>query len=391
MKIIQINNESKMPGGIEIMVENTIALLRKRKNDVSLMSFCSAKLGLGVLGKFRAFTSGFYSNSSKKLIRTLIKKKKPDLVHIHNIYPFVSPTVLLECMKARIPIVISIHSYFLTCPALFHYRKQKICELCIGGNEFWCILKNCKNNPFVSLAVAARTAVGRKLKYFDNQKVTLIAVSEFMKNKLTNAGFRAANIRVVPNMVTIPKNTAKPSKNAYVGYVGRISAEKGVNILTSAALMIKNIPVHIAGNGPMLRELMQNASSNVKFFGHINSKILANFYNNARFIIVPSLCYETFGLVIIEAMSHGVAVIASKIGAIPEIIDDGVDGLLFEPGNVKELTKKIKMLWEDHELCDRMGKAGRNKAKCTYNPNVYYNKLYSVYNKAINLNMLTDR
>ena len=133
-------------------------------------------------------------------------------------------------------------------------------------------------------------------------------------------------------------------------------------------------------------ELVKRAQANVMFMGHMNRDRLVRFYRNARFLVVPSIWFETFGLVVVEAMSQGLPVIASRIGALPEIVEDGVTGFLFDPGKIKELMSKMKLLWENEDLCREMGKAARRKAMQDYSEDVYYKRLMAVYKKAIEIN-----
>ena len=175
----------------------------------------------------------------------------------------------------------------------------------------------------------------------------------------------------------------EPSTGDYAAYVGRISPEKGLDTILAAASLLPELNVQVAGEGQTRRTLAANAPQNVKFIGALSRERIASFYRQARFIVVPSKWFEMCPLVISEAMSHGLPVIASNIGGLPELVDDEVTGLLFEPGNPEDLADKMKRLWENPDLCRKMGQAGREKAIREYSEEIYYERLIGFYEKAV--------
>ena len=164
-----------------------------------------------------------------------------------------------------------------------------------------------------------------------------------------------------------------------------MKGEKGVDVLLAAAARLPGVPVRLAGNGPILDTLMSGAAAQRPLYEALGPEAMASFYQGARFLVVPSMWFEGCPLVVSEAMSHGLPVIASRIGGLPEFVEDGVTGLLFEPGNAAELADKIHMLWENPDLCRRLGEAGRKKANREYGAETYYQHLMSIYDKAIEL------
>lgn len=153
---------------------------------VSSLALNSQELASGICGKVHAFISGFYSLSSKNLMHRLIKSESVDIVHVHNIYPFVSPSVLPVCRQAAVPVVMSIHSYFLTCPTYYHLRNGQVCEMRLGGKEYWCVLRNCRDNIFESLSYALHSIMARKLNTFKRNVTLFIALTEFARMQLFN-------------------------------------------------------------------------------------------------------------------------------------------------------------------------------------------------------------
>jgi glycosyltransferase involved in cell wall biosynthesis len=152
--------------------------------------------------------------------------------------------------------------------------------------------------------------------------------------------------------------------------------------LLAAAARLPDVPIRLAGNGPILQDLSAAAPANATFVNRLDPAEMGAFYRAARFLVVPSMWFEGCPLVVSEAMSRGLPVIASRIGGLPELVDDGTTGLLFEPGNVAELAARIRLLWDDPDLCQRMGEAARQKAMREYSEEVYYQRLVAVYDKA---------
>jgi glycosyltransferase involved in cell wall biosynthesis len=341
---------------------------------------------IGRRGKVKAFLSGIYSRSAYHAMRGCLEAMAPDVVHVHNLYPFFSPSVLVACRQARIPVILHYHNHHLTCPITFHFREGKICERCVGGKEHWCVLKNCRNNHLESVGYALRSAFARKLNLFADNVTVFLAASNFMKQRLIEAGFCEERILVVPFASTSSQCSANEPVDRvgqYVVYVGRLSPEKGVGTLIAAARQLPYVKFLLAGDGPSRAELEESAPANVKFLGWLNSAELSDLYKNARIAVMPCILLEPFGLVITDAMENGLPVIVSAIAGPAEIVDHGRTGLHFEPGNPDDLANAIEKLWKDPELCQLMGRAGREKVDREYSADRYYERLMAVYGKAI--------
>ena len=387
MKIVQVHNRYRYEGGEIDVFLSTFDLLKRNGINVDLLEKKSEGLDSTWFHKLNAFISGIYSFSAAREMNQMISQNRPDLVHIHNLYPLLSPSVLVSCRRAGIPVVMTCHNYRLICPVATLFSDGKICERCVDGKEYWCVLKNCRGNFSESVAYAIRSIFARSLGLFKKNVTIYIAVSEYVKNRLVSSGLNKDLITVIPNMVNIPKSNGEPANGKYVAYIGRISEEKGIKTLLAAASRRSNMQFLLAGNGPLLPAYKRCAPKNANFVGGLNKQQLSSFYREARFIVVPSEWYETFGLVVVEAMSHGLPVIASRIGGLPELVEDGVTGLLFEPGNSEELSSKMKHLWDNPDLCKKMGQAGREKAIREYNKNIYYKRLIAAYKKAVDINI----
>jgi glycosyltransferase involved in cell wall biosynthesis len=282
----------------------------------------------------------------------------------------------------------TVHNHNLTCPTWYHLYKGRVCEDCVGGHEYQCVLKNCRNNILESTAYALRSGVARRFRLFHDNVSLFIALTPFAKAKLILAGFRENQIVIVPNPASVNETAANSSEGKYVAFAGRLSPEKGLDTILAAAAQMPDVPFKVAGDGPILWELKARAPRNVEFLGKLGSDELPKFYEGARLLVVPSVWFEQFPMVVLEAMARGLPVIASRIGGLPGIIEEGVSGSLFEPGNSVALMHEVRRLWEDPLLCSRMGSAGRQKALREYTEEAYFQNLMAVYLKAIQRSQL---
>ena len=312
----------------------------------------------------------------------LIQSQRPDLVHVHNLYPQLTLSVLSASRNAGIPVVKHVHDYSLTCPVTTHLYQQKVCRKCMGGQEHWCAVRNCRENLPESLAYAMRSACVRLFRLFEDNVDLFIVLTDFAKKHLTAQGFNPEQIVILPNPVFLPDCAAEPSQGRYAAFAGRLTAEKGIETLIAASSKLPKVPVRIAGEGELIKKIFTKSLKNVAFEGMLARQELRKFYGKARFLVVPSIWFEGCPMVILEAMGWGIPVIASRIGGLPEIVEDGKTGFLFEPGNVEDLADKMNRLWNDPDLCAKMGLAARKKAAEEYSEEIYYRRLMDVYQKA---------
>jgi glycosyltransferase involved in cell wall biosynthesis len=383
MRILQIYNQYRSRStGESAIVANTVRLLELHGQDVSLLGRDS--LDIRTIGeKAQAAIQGIYSFPAARLVRNRIRDWRPDVVHVHNLYPRFSPSVLVACRREGLPVVMTVHNYNLTCPTWCHLYKGRVCEACVGGHEYRCVLKNCRNNILESAVYALRSTVARRLRLFHDNVSVFIAYTPFAKERLLRAGFRDEQIAVVPNSTAVTDESLDRSPGEYVAFAGRISPEKGLDTFLAAAERTPDVPFKVAGEGPILSGSIARAPHNVSFVGRLPFDELLAFYRKARFLVVPSVWLEPFGMVVIDAMALGVPVIASRIGGLPHVVDDGTTGFLFEAGDAEDLVRQVRRMWDDPELCARLGSAGKEKAALQYNQETYYNNLMSVYTTAI--------
>lgn len=384
MRVLIAHNDYGAPSGEEHAILSIASLLESKGHSVSWCRRSSAEIR-GLSGQAKAFVSGIYSYVSRRRITGLVVRDRPDLVQVQNLYPFLSPSILGACRKRRVPVVMRCPNYRLFCPNSLHLSHGEICERCLGGKEYWCVLRNCERDYFKSLGYALRTAVARISRSILDNVHVFIVLSEFQKRRFIEGGIPAERIEILPNVV--PEVGGQTSEvGDLITFVGRSSPEKGIEDFVAAARALPELPFAVAGSTDRMPWLVQQGPKNIRWLGFLHEKELNEAYARSRLLVFPFRWFEGFPNVVTRAMAIQKPVLASRIGALPEIIDDGRTGLLFEMGNVENIVARIRELYSDNDRCRAMGEKGRQKALAQYSPDVVYRRLMEIYQKAITLN-----
>jgi glycosyltransferase involved in cell wall biosynthesis len=387
MKLLLLHNEYGIFSGEEAVIYTQIQLLSLHGVRVLKYIRSSKEIYDLSFGKVRAFLNGAYSGKAIREVRKIIKSEKPDIVHIHNLYPFISPAILPVIKEENIPMVMTVHNYRLICPNGLFYNHTGICERCTGTlKELNCILFNCEDSLFKSTGYALRNSFARYMKYYKNNVDAYLCLTDFQKRKLQDNGFPPEKMNVLPNIYTKSLPEFQPRrKHTYIAYAGRISTEKGVDLIIKAAMDLPHVQFKLAGAVRDNRD-MNNLPSNVIYCGVLRGRDLDEFYRNASAFVIPSICYEGFPMVLPEAMAYRLPVIASRNGGFPEIVENGYNGVLFSMGDHQDLIAKIKYIWENLKIAEELGQNGFKKLKKEYSPDIYYKKLVQVYNQVLHQN-----
>jgi glycosyltransferase involved in cell wall biosynthesis len=314
--------------------------------------------------------------------------ERPHIVHVHNTFAQISPSIFGACREVGVPVVHTLHNFRLLCPAATFFREGKICEKCQESSLWQSIRHACYRQSYGATAtVALMLAMHRKARTWLDGVTTYIALTQFARRKFVEGGLPEARISVKPNFVS-PDPGEKKRKGEGAVFVGRLSPEKGVkNLLRAWGRLRVPIPLRILGDGPMREELMQMAYDlklmQVRFLGHVDHVITQSAIKDAMFLILPSECYENFPLTIIEALSCGTPVICSRLGAMQEIVTHEGTGLHFTPGNPEELADRVAWAWDHPSQVKDMGKAARQEYEQKYTAERNYDSLMSIYHHAI--------
>lgn len=375
MKVLLVHNDYGKYSGEEAVVDKMVFILTSIGYEVKQLRMTTADARESLKGKIRGFVNGIYCPSGIKAMRKTLKREKPDIVNVHNLYPFLSPAALRECKRAGVPVVMTIHNFRLMCPTGLFMRNNKPCELCLeNGNEWNCIKYNCENSLLKSVGYATRNAVARIRRHYLDCVDMFACITDFQRQKLIQAGFPSEKLTVIPNSADT-HTSLNLTIGSYVAYSGRISREKGVDMIIDAARQHPEIPFKLAG-AVRDESLVKDLPTNVELKGYLSGESLADFYGNARFFVMASRWYEGFPMTILEAASFGKPMIAPDHGGFTEIIGKGDDaiGMLASPSDVESFDNAITTLWNSSSECSRLGKAAYDKLKSQYSTDVISKK-----------------
>ena len=385
MKIILIHNTYQQSGGEDGVLNMEKALLQRYGHDVLTFKATNDKIK-GLKNKIIATLSVVYSVKSKKDLAFAIRNFKPDIVHVHNFFPLLTPSIYDACIEANVPVVQTLHTYRTMCPGALLMRDGKICELCIKGSAYKSVLHRCYRGSFVGTFAVARMVEKHRESGTWNTKVNqFIALTEFARCKFIEAGFPEEKICIKSNFtadIQFNSNNAEHKKRLGAFFVGRLSQEKGLGTLLEAWDGLK-LPIRIAGVGPLEHELATLSNDLVTVLGMIDQASVCKEMSHAAFLVMPSEWYEGFPMVLVEAFSQGLPVIASRLGGMAEIVEDGITGLHFEAGNSKDLAEKVQWMHDHPDECRRMGLNARKIYEKKYTPEKNYEMLMDIYQEAI--------
>lgn len=323
-----------------------------------------------------------YSFEARNKIRLVLNSFKPDVVHINNFNFQLTPSIIIEINKwknktgHKVKIVFTAHDYQLICPnhMMNNPITHKNCEKCVGGRFANCIKGRCIHSSFAkSLIGAIEGWFWNGIGIYKNID-TIICPSEFMKNKMdTNPVFKSRTI-AIHNFIDKVENVAV-KKERYVLYFGRFSEEKGIKTLINVCKALPNINFIFAGTGPLENEIKN--VPNIKNVGFKKGRELELLIRSALFSVYPSEWYENCPFSVMESQMYCTPVLGADIGGIPELIEVGKTGELFESGNLESMKEKIEKLWNNSDIVDKYTANCRNIRFDTINE--YYDKIIKIY------------
>jgi glycosyltransferase involved in cell wall biosynthesis len=417
MKILMINKFYYLRGGTERYCFDMTALLQRKGHTVIPFSMAHEKnlesdyaryfvSEISIersthprrpLDNLSAAVKAVYSYEAREKLDNLIAAEKPDIAYLHNIHHQLSLAILPILEKHRIPTVWRLHDYSLFCPNSLFFSRGTICEACAGGRYYQVFLRRCRRGSrAVSLVAGVASYSDQWLGLADSVDL-FFAPSHFLKAKMVQHGLDSKRLMVMPNFIELdaPEAVAAPSRSesegapeeSYLLYFGRLSEEKGLETLIHAMAQVPNARLKIVGEGPQREELESLAERKVRgrveFTGHQQTKTLFATLKGARAVVLPSEWYENCPYTILEAYALAKPVIASSIGGIPELVEDGGDGLLFEPGNAQELADRIRCLLDDSRMINEFGIRAKKKIMARYGSELHYSSFIKACSKLI--------
>ncbi|MGB9130176.1 MAG: glycosyltransferase family 4 protein [Thiobacillus sp.] len=305
-----------------------------------------------------------------------IGRFQPDVIHAHNTFPLISPSLYWAATQAGVPVVQTLHNFRLMCLNALFLREGKVCEDCMGRVPWRGVVRACyRGSHAASAALAGMLTLHRGLGTYRNKVARYIALNEFCRGKFIEGGLPAERVVVKPNFVDF--DMPEPVARAGLLFVGRLSVEKGVATLAQAMTLLPDAKLRVAGDGPEAGLL--DGVAGVTRLGSQPGETVRREMSRAAALVVPSICYENFPRTIAEAFASGLPVIASRIGALADIVRDGETGLLFEPGNPRDLADKAAWALAHPEQMAAMGRNARAQYEAEFSAEVNYRRLMEIY------------
>ena len=381
MRILIIHSRylSGQASGENRVVEDETQLLATAGHDIR--TWTPGPSELEGLGAARLGAGAIRSREALRVVRRLVRDQRSEIVHCHNLFPSLSPAVISAAAAEGAAVVVTLHNYRLLClPATF-LRNGRRCEDCLGHLPWRGVVHRCyRRSALASGALASSLAVHRLAGTFGRVGLYL-AVSRFVRDKYLQAGFPSDRVVVKPSFVNAAPRRQGPGD--YFLFLGRLSREKGLGTLLSLWSRSHDGArrLVVAGDGPE-RALLRNDSRTVDYRGSLSPAEIAPLLSGARALLVPSLSYEGAPRVVLEAYASGIPVVASRLGALPELVEDGRSGILVSPTDVTGWAAAVRRLETDGEA-QRMGERAQRLWRERYSPEQGLRNLEAAYHAAV--------
>jgi glycosyltransferase involved in cell wall biosynthesis len=384
LRVLLVHNRYLIPGGEEAVVHGEYARLRAEPGlTADLLEVDNEEIA-GAARKIKTALLAPYSPEGRRLAAERIRAFRPDVVHVHNFFPTLSPSVYDACRDAGVAVVQTLHNYRLVCANGLLFRAGGACTECLGRTWTWPAVRHgCyRGSRMGSAAVAAMIGVHRVRGTWAERVDRFIALTAFARDLF------AANAQIPPEKIAVKPNAAPDGglgegNGGYALYVGRLAPEKGIATLLAAAEGGLGMPLVVAGNGP-LQPQVQAAQSDgkLKYAGLQDAEGVRRLMRGARALIVPSHCYEGLPMVVPEAFGAGLPVIASRIGSLATLVEEEGNGLLFETGNAEALKETVGRFAAGGDREPAMRRRARATYEALYRPEANLKTLLAIYEQA---------
>ena len=389
LRVIQVHNQYQEPGGEDQVFAAESDLLTSHGHEV--LQYSVHNDSVFSQGKFALAVKTVWNHARYKELRKIFIKKRPNVVHVHNTLPLISPAIYYAAKASKTPICLTLHNYRLLCPNALFFRNDVVCEDCMSRFIAWPgVRHSCyRGSRPATMVVFLVNFLHRIVGTWKHIVDAYIALSEFSKQKFIKAGFPKNKIVVKPNFVVSGSyvyDTELAKKRDGALFVGRLSREKGVETLLKAYKIVgKSMSLKIVGDGPLAPVVQKTVSDKygISWLGQRPIQEVYELMAKAEILIFPSEWYEGMPRTIIEAFAHGTPVISSELGAMAEMIDHGRNGLHFKPGSVRDLADRVIWANEHPDEVARMGRNARAEYEDKYTPEKNYNMLMNIYEQTI--------
>lgn len=374
-----------------MVFETEMELLQCRDHDVAVFLRHSDDIrARGICGKIQGALFAPWNPWSVSAIRREVARCNPDVVHVHNTFPLLSPAIFRSIGRGAAR-VLTLHNYRLFCPAAIPLRDGATCTECLDRKSSWPALKyGCyRRSRLATAPLALSVALHRRIGTWSHYVDAFIVLTEFQKKVMADAGLPSDRIYVKPNFYAgNPRPYVWAERGNYVVFVGRLSVEKGVGDLIRAWIRwgTEAPELRIIGDGPLrdpLQQLASTSSAHIRFLGQLPSADAERQIAEAKLLVLPSVWFEGFPMVIREAFAYGTPVAVSNIGPLPSIVKDGVNGVVFKPSDTESLLRTVCSVWKTSGSLERLGEGARREFDIRYNANANYDILMQIYARAL--------
>lgn len=379
MKILVAHNRYRYRGGEDTVVDAEIDLLRRHGHEV--LVYLRDNEEITRMKNHQAALQTLWSHKAYADVTSLSEKFKPELIHSHNTFPLISPSLYSVAHQLNVPVIQTLHNFRLICPQATLLRNGVQCEDCVGNLPWRAIVHRCYRNSLSQSTVSSSMIMLHRLLRTWHTKVTrYIVLNQLCRDKFLAGGLPFDLLRIKPNFVDSANEPEWAHRNGGI-YIGRLSEEKGLKVLAEALSQLPDSQIDVYGKGDL--QTYVEATRGLNYKGFRVTDELQDCLQQAAYLVVPSTGVESFGLVAIEAFAAGTPVIASASGGLREIVVNGKTGLLVEPGNSDALARAIAFAEDHPDQMKIMGRAARQAYLTRYTPDINYRLLMDIYREAV--------
>lgn len=378
MRVLLVHNQYQQRGGEDAVVEAEAALLRGAGLEVEL--YLRSNDDIAVRPGLGTALDALWSRRAAAEVECLIKRFKPAVMHVHNSFPLISPSIFWAARRQRIASVQTLHNYRLLCPQAMFLRDGTACEDCLGHIPWRAVPRRCYRGSLAQTAVlGAMLQTHRLLGTWRRRVDRFVALSEFSRAKFIAGGLPGARIHLKPNFVDLAEPPGDVPRQGGL-FVGRLAPEKGLGVLAEAYAGLAEASLDVYGDGPDAARLA--GLPQVRLLGRRPAAEVHAAMRRAAYLVLPNLSYENFPLVIAEAYACGLPVIGSDYGAVAELVEAGVTGLKFPVGDATALRAALAWAEAHPEAMARMGDEARRRYEARYTPARNLEQLLDIYRRA---------
>lgn len=386
MRVLLVHNRYQVRGGEDTAVDLECEMLSGAGFTVGLFEASNDEIA-GASQMIKTALQVPYSFSARKLLSARIRAFRPDLVHVHNFFPALSPSIYDACRAARVPVVQTLHNYRLVCANALLFRDGRSCTECLGRTLLLPAIRHgCyRGSKAGSAAVAAMIGIHRVRRTWTDRVQRFIVLTQFARDLFAKyAHIPAEKIAVKPN--SAPDPGVGTGAGGYALYIGRLSPEKGIETLLAAATEGEGLgmPLKIAGNGPLQAKVeAQCIPGKIEYAGLQDPAGVRRMMLEARMLVIPSLWFEGLPMVVPEAFGAGLPIVASRLGALETLIEDGGNGLLAEPGDAASIAIAVRRIAGDRNFEQELRRRARATYEAVYHPAANLRRLKEIYEQAV--------